>query len=182
MQSVTYPQIPTKYVEKYSDSWASKKTNKSGSYIYCWKKRWNGHAVSLACQSRRPRCPTCRSKLKLIDIRRHNPSLARSVPSWVPPQTIAVQDFQSNATQCTQRIGKLFERRSHKRRASQATAQSKQKNRKNVSVVDANATELGKIGLCGSTHISTQRKELSPFTTLECQMSFLMKLIQAQFV
>ena len=44
---------------------------------------------------------------------------------------------------------------------SKPSVQSKQKNRKNVSAVSANATELGKTRLCGSTHISTQHKEPS---------------------
>ena len=33
---------------------------------------------------------------------------ARSVPSWVPPQFLAGQDFLSNGTQCTQKNRKTF--------------------------------------------------------------------------
>ena len=43
-----------KYAEKYGVSRASRKYNKSRSYIYFWKKRWDGTPESLACQSRRP--------------------------------------------------------------------------------------------------------------------------------
>ena len=43
-----------KYCEKYGVSRASRKYNKSRSYIYFWKKRYDGTMESLACQSRRP--------------------------------------------------------------------------------------------------------------------------------
>ena len=67
------------YAEKYGVSCASRKYNKSRSYIYFWKQRWDGSAASLACQSRRPRShPNQHSEaeLKLIrDMRRRNPTL-----------------------------------------------------------------------------------------------------------
>ena len=40
-----------KYAEKYGVSRASRKYNKSRSYIYFWKARWDGTAESLSCQS-----------------------------------------------------------------------------------------------------------------------------------
>ena len=43
-----------KYCENYGVSRASRKYNKSRSYIYFWKKRFDGTMESLACQSRRP--------------------------------------------------------------------------------------------------------------------------------
>ena len=43
-----------KYAEKYGVSRASRKYNKSRSYIYFWKQRWDGSVASLTCQSRRP--------------------------------------------------------------------------------------------------------------------------------
>ena len=43
-----------KYCEKYGVSRASRKYNKSRSYIYFWKKRFDGTLESLACQSRKP--------------------------------------------------------------------------------------------------------------------------------
>ena len=43
-----------KYCEKYGVSRASRKYNKSRSYIYFWKKRFDGTMESLACESRRP--------------------------------------------------------------------------------------------------------------------------------
>lgn len=43
-----------KYCEKYGVSRASRKYNKSRSYIYFWLKRFDGTMESLACQSRRP--------------------------------------------------------------------------------------------------------------------------------
>ena len=48
-----YPQTLPKYAEKYDISLASQKYNKSRSYIYFWKVRWDGTVESLACQSRR---------------------------------------------------------------------------------------------------------------------------------
>ena len=43
-----------KYAEKYGVSRASRKYNKSRSYIYFWKARWDGTPESLACQSGGP--------------------------------------------------------------------------------------------------------------------------------
>ncbi len=68
-----------KYAEKYGVSRASRKYNKSRSYIYFWKARWDGTPESLACQSRRPRSHPnqhTEAELKLIrDMRRRNPRL-----------------------------------------------------------------------------------------------------------
>ena len=68
-----------KYTEKYGVSRASRKYNKSRSYIYFWKARWDGTVQFLACQSRRPHSHPnqhTQAELKLIqDMRRRNPSL-----------------------------------------------------------------------------------------------------------
>ena len=68
-----------KYAEKYGVSRASRKYNKSRSYIYFWKARWDGSVASLACQSRRPHSHPnqhTEAELKLIrDMRRRNPDL-----------------------------------------------------------------------------------------------------------
>ena len=68
-----------KYAEKYGVSHASRKYNKSRSYIYFWKQRWDGSAASLACQSRRPHSHPnqhTEAERKLIrDMRRRNPTL-----------------------------------------------------------------------------------------------------------
>ena len=68
-----------KYAEKYGVSRASRKYNKSRSYIYFWKQRWDGSAASLACRSRRPHSHPnqhTEAELKLIrDMRRRNPKL-----------------------------------------------------------------------------------------------------------
>ena len=53
-QDMAYRQSLMKYAEKYGVSRASRKYNKSRSYIYFWKQRWDGSVASLACQSRRP--------------------------------------------------------------------------------------------------------------------------------
>ena len=77
-QDMRYRQSLMKYVEKYGVSRASRKYNKSRSFIYFWKKRWDGSVESLACQSRRPHHPKqhTEAELKLIwDMRRRNPNL-----------------------------------------------------------------------------------------------------------
>ena len=78
-QEMKYRQSLMKYAEKYGVSRASRKYNKSRSYIYFWKQRWDGSAASLACQSRRPHSHPnqhTEAELKLIrDMRRRNPAL-----------------------------------------------------------------------------------------------------------
>lgn len=68
-----------KYAEKYGVSRASRKYNKSRSYIYFWRKRWNGSEESLACQSRRPHHHPnqhTEEELRLIrNMRRRDPNL-----------------------------------------------------------------------------------------------------------
>ena len=53
-QDMWYRQSLMQYAAKYGVSRASRKYNKSRSYIYFWKARWDGSVESLACQSRRP--------------------------------------------------------------------------------------------------------------------------------
>ena len=78
-QDMAYRQSLMKYAEKYGVIRASRKYNKSRSYIYFWKARRDGSAQSLACQSRRPHSHPnqhTEAELKLIrDMRRRNPNL-----------------------------------------------------------------------------------------------------------
>ena len=78
-QDMAYRQSLMKYTEKYGVSRASRKYNKSRSYIYFWKARWDGSVESLGCQSRRPHShPNQHTKeeLKMIrNMRRRNPDL-----------------------------------------------------------------------------------------------------------
>lgn len=78
-QDMAYRQSLMKYAEKHGVSRASRKYNKSRSYIYFWKARWDGTPESLACQSRRPHSHPnqhTEAELKLIrDMRRRNPRL-----------------------------------------------------------------------------------------------------------
>ena len=78
-QDMAYRQSLMKYAEKYGVSRASRKYNKSRSYIYFWRVRWDGSVQSLACQSRRPHSHPkqhTEAELKLIrDMRRRNPGL-----------------------------------------------------------------------------------------------------------
>jgi len=78
-QDMAHRQSLMKYVEKYGVSRASRKYNKSRSYIYFWKKRWDRSVESLACQFRRPHSHPnqhTEAELKLIrDMWRRNPTL-----------------------------------------------------------------------------------------------------------
>ena len=78
-QDMAYRQSLMKYAEKYGVGRASRKYNKSRSYIYFWKKRWDGTPESLVCQSRRPHSHPnqhTEAELKPIhDMRRRNPHL-----------------------------------------------------------------------------------------------------------
>ena len=78
-QDMRYRQSLMQYAAKYGVSRASRKYNKSRSYIYYWKARWDGSVASLACQSRRPHHHPnqhTEAELKLIrDMRRRNPTL-----------------------------------------------------------------------------------------------------------
>ena len=78
-QDMKYRQSLMKYVEKYGVSRASRKYNKSRSYIYFWAARYDGGIESLACRSRRPRSHPnqhTEAEIKLIrDMRRRNPQL-----------------------------------------------------------------------------------------------------------
>ena len=78
-QDMRYRQSLMKYAEKYGVSQASRKYNKSRSYIYFWRARWNGTPESLACRSRRPHSHPnqhTEAEMKLIrDMRRRNPKL-----------------------------------------------------------------------------------------------------------
>ena len=53
-QDMKYRQSLLTYAQKYGVSRASRKYNKSRSYIYFWRARYDGSLQSLACQSRRP--------------------------------------------------------------------------------------------------------------------------------
>ena len=53
-QDMNHRQSLMKYAEKYGVKRASRKYNKSRSYIYFWRARWDGTVNSLACQSKRP--------------------------------------------------------------------------------------------------------------------------------
>ena len=76
---MAFRQSLMQYAQKYGVSRASRKYNKSRSYIYFWKKRWDGSVASLACASRRPHSHPnqhTEAELKLIrDMRRRNPTL-----------------------------------------------------------------------------------------------------------
>ena len=50
-QDMKFRQSLMKYAEKYGVSRASRKYNKTRSFIYFWKSRWDGSVESLATQS-----------------------------------------------------------------------------------------------------------------------------------
>jgi len=67
------------FAQKYGVSRASRKYNKTRSYIYFWLKRYDGTIESLACRSRRPHSHPNQhtaAELKMIrDMHRRNPRL-----------------------------------------------------------------------------------------------------------
>ena len=77
-QDMKYRQSLLTYAQKYGVSRAGRKYNKSRSYIYFWRARYDGSLQSLACQSRRPHSHPNQhtpEELKLIsDMHRRNPS------------------------------------------------------------------------------------------------------------
>ena len=78
-QDMKYRHSLLTYAQKYGVSRASRKYNKSRSYIYFWRARYDGSLQSLACQSRRPHSHPnqhTQEELKLIaDMYRRNPRL-----------------------------------------------------------------------------------------------------------
>ena len=78
-QDMKYRQSLLTYAQKYGVSRTSRKYNKSRSYIYFWRARYDGSLQSLACQSRRPHSHPNQhtpEELKLIsDMHRRNPKL-----------------------------------------------------------------------------------------------------------
>ena len=78
-QDMKYRQSLLTYAQKYGVSRASRKYNKSRSYIYFWRGRYDGSLQSLACRSRRPHSHPnqhTQEELKLIaDMHRRNPNL-----------------------------------------------------------------------------------------------------------
>lgn len=76
---MNYRQSLMKYAEKYGVKRASRKYNKSRSYIYFWRARWDGTVNSLACQSKRPhghpRQHTEEELTLIRNMRRRNPKL-----------------------------------------------------------------------------------------------------------
>ena len=78
-QDMKYRYSLMKYAEKYGVSRVSRKYDKSRSYIYFWRKRFDGTIESLACRSRRPHNHPnqhTEEEIKLIGkMRRRNPKL-----------------------------------------------------------------------------------------------------------
>ena len=79
-QEMAYRQSLMKCTEKYGVSWAGRKYDKSRSYFYFRKVRWDGAVQSLACQPQRPHSHPkqhMEAELKLIwDMRRRNQAWA----------------------------------------------------------------------------------------------------------
>lgn len=78
-QNMRYLQSLMGYAQRYGVSAASRKYNRSRSFIYFWRKRWDGSMDSLQYQSRRPHAHPnqhTEEELKLIrNMRRRNPDL-----------------------------------------------------------------------------------------------------------
>ena len=78
-QEMKYRQSLMKYAQRHGVTKASRKYNKTRSYIYFWRERWDGSEKSLANRSRRPhghpRQHTKAELKKIRDMRRRNPAL-----------------------------------------------------------------------------------------------------------
>ena len=78
-QDMRFRQSLMQYAQKHGVTQASRRYNKSPSYVYFWRERWDGTLESLRPQSKRPHHhPNQHSEeeLKLIkDMRRRNPRL-----------------------------------------------------------------------------------------------------------
>ncbi len=78
-QNMKYLQSLMSFAEKYGVKAASRKYNRARSFIYFWRKRWDGTEESLRCRSKRPHSHPnqhTEEELKLIrDMRRRNPDL-----------------------------------------------------------------------------------------------------------
>lgn len=78
-QDMRYRQSLMEYAKKHGVSRASRKYNRSRSYIYFWSGRYDGTLGSLACQPRTPHShPNAHTpeEIKLLkDMRRRNPNL-----------------------------------------------------------------------------------------------------------
>ena len=100
-QDMAYRQSLMKYAEKHGVKQAGRRYNKSRSYIYFWKARWDGTVESLACHSRRPHRHLnqhTEAELKLIrDMRRRNSCLGM-VELW----------HRLRQRGCTRRLESLF--------------------------------------------------------------------------
>ena len=53
-QNMKYLQSLMSFAEKYGVKAASRKYNRARSFIYFWRKRWDGTEESLRCRSKRP--------------------------------------------------------------------------------------------------------------------------------
>lgn len=78
-QDMRFRQSLMRYAERYGVARASRRYDKAPSYIYFWRKRWDGSIESLRPKSRRPHHHPnqhTEAELKLIrDMRRRNPRL-----------------------------------------------------------------------------------------------------------
>ena len=78
-QDMRFRQSLMRYADRYGVTRASRRYDKSPSYIYFWRKRWDGSIESLRPKSRRPHHHPnqhTEAELKLIrDMRRRNPKL-----------------------------------------------------------------------------------------------------------
>ena len=78
-QNMKYLQSLMSFAEKYGVKAASRKYNRARSFIYFWRKRWDGTPESLCCRSKRPHSHPnqhTEEELRLIcNMRRRNPNL-----------------------------------------------------------------------------------------------------------
>jgi transposase len=102
-QDMKFRQSLMIYAQKYGVSRASRKYNKSRSFIYFWMARYDGTLESLACRSRRPHSHPNQhtpAELKLIrDMRRRNPDLGM-IELWSRLKKAGIHTMSGKSVPC----------------------------------------------------------------------------------
>ena len=113
-QDMKYRQSLMQYAQKHGVSVASRKYNKSRSYIYFWLKRYTGSIESLACQSRRPHHhPNEHSEEEIgwiKALRKRNPKLGM-IELWFRLQKRGYRRYPESLYRTMRKLGMFPERK-----------------------------------------------------------------------
>lgn len=111
-QDMRFRQSLMQYAEKYGVGKTSRKYNKSRSYIYFWKARYDGTISSLACRSRRPHHHPNQhtaEEIRLIkNMRRRNPTIGL-IDLWLRMRKRGYARRPESLFRCMRRLDMLPE-------------------------------------------------------------------------